>query len=81
MLDAEAKFQVAGFSFVSYSPASATMSLVFSVARGDGSGGLYEFPVTMQWAHGDWRYVVPPSGSLGGGQLASLSGYVAWSGA
>lgn len=72
--------QIAGFSFVSYTRMSATISVVFAASAPDGAGALVQFPGTMVWEGGDWRYVIPPGGNPGGGQLSSLGGYVAWSG-
>ena len=65
--------QIAGFSFLSYSPSTATINIAFRVQN-----GLVTAPTTMQWEAGDWRYVIPPTGNPGGGQVPTLDGYVAW---
>lgn len=76
-LDTMTKLQVAGFAITAYTPQTAAVTLVFQVAN----GAYASVPSTMRWERGDWRYVISPEGLPGAGQIADLSGYVAWSGA
>ncbi len=76
-LDTTTKLQVAGFAITAYTPQTAAVTLVFQVAN----GAYASVPSTMRWERGDWRYVISPEGLPGAGQIADLSGYVAWSGA
>ena len=67
---------VAGFKFLSYSPATAVIALVYRTT----SGGLYAASETMQWIAGDWRIVPLGPSELSSPQtaVASLLGYVEW---
>lgn len=76
-LDDEGTLQVAGFNFVSYDENNASINLAFRLEN----GGLLRIPATVRWEDGDWKYVIPPGGDPGAGQLKDLSGYVPWAGA
>jgi hypothetical protein len=67
---------VAGFKFLSYSPTTAVIELVYRTT----SGGLYTASQTMQWVGGDWRIAPlgPSELSSPQTQVASLLGYVEW---
>lgn len=68
--------QIAGFQIRSYD----TDRAVIVIAAKGSNGALVSVPVPLQWHSGDWKVVVPASGSTGGGQISDLSGYVPWSG-
>lgn len=76
-LDDEGTLQVAGFNFVSYDENNASINLAFRLEN----GGLLRIPAAVRWEDGDWKYVIPPAGDPGAGQLKDLSGYVEWAGA
>lgn len=69
--------QFAGYQFSSYSPTDADLSVVLQTT----GGALVSVPCTIVWQGGDWKYVIPPNGEPAGGQIDSLDGYTAWSGA
>jgi hypothetical protein len=67
----------AGFRFVAYTPADATVDLV---TEGPGAGGanvLVATRVEVVWLYRDWRVVAPPGGSWASSAtvIASLTGY------
>lgn len=68
--------QIAGFQIRSY---EADRAVVVIAAKGS-NGALVSVPVPLQWQSGDWKVVVPATGSTGGGQISDLSGYIPWSG-
>jgi hypothetical protein len=68
--------QIAGFQIRSY---DADRAVIVIAAKGS-NGALVSVPVPLQWHGGDWKVVVPASGSTGGGQISDLSGYIPWSG-
>lgn len=68
--------QIAGFQIRSY---EADRAVVVIAAKGS-NGALISVPVPLQWHGGDWKVVVPATGSTGGGQITDLSGYISWSG-
>jgi len=68
--------QIAGFQIRSY---EADRAVIVIAARGS-NGALVSIPVPLQWHSGDWKIVVPATGSTGGGQISDLSGYIPWSG-
>ncbi|MFJ6359216.1 hypothetical protein [Pseudarthrobacter oxydans] len=68
--------QIAGFQIRSY---EANRAVVVIAAKGS-NGALVSVPVPLQWHGGDWKVVVPATGSTGGGQISDLSGYIPWSG-
>ncbi|WP_427136666.1 hypothetical protein [Pseudarthrobacter sp. S9] len=68
--------QLAGFAFRSYNGDRAVADLAFK-----GSNGTYlSIPVPLQWDSGDWKFLVPATGSTGARQIADLSGYIPWAG-
>lgn len=69
--------QVAGFSFISYTPQTAVIDLVVT-----DSGRYAVGPVTVSWVGGDWKLDVQPAGTVTGPAqpISSTVGYVAWSG-
>lgn len=69
--------EVAGFSFVGYSSASASINIVSRST----SGALQVVTETVVWER-DWKLELTSSGSAAPGAVAvgSLAGYVAWSG-
>ncbi|MDO5866959.1 MULTISPECIES: hypothetical protein [Paenarthrobacter] len=68
--------QIAGFQIRSY---DADRAVIVVAAKGS-NGALVSVPVPLQWHGGDWKVVVPATGSTGGGQISDLSGYITWSG-
>lgn len=68
--------QIAGFQIRSYD----TDRAVIVIAAKGSNGALVSVPVPLQWHSGDWKVVVPATGSTGGGQISDLSGYIPWSG-
>ncbi|MDQ0867380.1 hypothetical protein [Arthrobacter globiformis] len=68
--------QIAGFQIRSY---DADRAVIVIAAKGS-NGALVSVPVPLQWHGGDWKVVVPATGSTGGGQISDLSGYIPWSG-
>ena len=73
-----ARYQVAGFTFLSYKQDSATVSLAIAA-----TGGLAGAPLTLVWEDGDWKVDLPADGNPAGqaSAIPSLAGYVPWSGA
>lgn len=68
--------QLAGFNVRSYSADRAVVDLAFK-----GSNGTFvSIPVPLQWYQGDWKIIVPASGSTGSQQIHDLSGYIPWAG-
>jgi hypothetical protein len=68
--------QIAGYQVRSY---DSDRAVIVIAAKGD-NGALVSVPVPLQWYGGDWKVVVPATGSTGGGQLSDLSGFIPWSG-
>jgi hypothetical protein len=68
--------QIAGFQIRSY---DADRAVIVIAAKGS-NGALVSVPVPLQWHAGDWKVVVPATGSSGGGQISDLSGFISWSG-
>jgi hypothetical protein len=68
--------QIAGFQIRSY---DAERAVIVIAAKGS-NGALVSVPVPLQWHGGDWKVVVPATGTTGGGQISDLSGYITWSG-
>jgi hypothetical protein len=71
----------AGFRFVAYTPADATVDIV---TEGPGSGGTTVRTATrveVVWLRGDWRVVAPPGGDWANSATAisSLTGYTTFS--
>ncbi|MGC8628424.1 MAG: hypothetical protein ACP5VR_12910, partial [Acidimicrobiales bacterium] len=70
--------QIAGFSFVSYSPQTAVIDIVVRYQ----SGAMGVAPFTVEWLDGDWELSPTPGGEVSGPaqQVSSTVGYIAWSG-
>ncbi|WP_284977217.1 hypothetical protein [Arthrobacter sp. efr-133-TYG-104] len=68
--------QIAGFQVRSY---DSDRAVIVIAAKGS-NGALVSVPVPLQWLSGDWKVVVPATGSTGGGQISDLSGFIPWSG-
>jgi len=68
--------QIAGFQIRSY---DGDRAVIVIAAKGS-NGALVSVPVPLQWNGGDWKVVVPATGSTGGGQISDLSGFIPWSG-
>ena len=70
--------QIAGFSFVTYTPQVVAIDLVERGENGAMAVGTY----TVQWSDGDWKVVVQPNGQFTPPvqQVSSLAGYVMWGG-
>jgi hypothetical protein len=68
--------QLAGFALRSYSSDTAVVDLAY---KGD-NGAYVSIPVPLRWDAGDWKIIVPATGSTGAGQIPDLSGYVPWAG-
>jgi hypothetical protein len=69
--------QIAGFRFITYDQATASLDLAFRV------GTKYaHIPFGLTWQAGDWKITVPDDGNplAGVAQIADLSAYVPWSG-
>ncbi len=70
----------AGFRFVAYTPAEATVDIV---TEGPGAGGaavLVATRIEVIWQRGDWRVVAPPGGNWANSATpaSSLTGYTAF---
>lgn len=72
--------QLAGFRIISYSPASASVSLAYSTAGSPGSYGV--LTIAMQWYEGDWRVVLQPGPSavVTSSTVSTLASFIPWSG-
>jgi hypothetical protein len=72
------RYQIAGFTFLSYTEDVATISLAIAA-----TGGLAGVPLTVVWEDGDWKVDLPADGNPAGqaGPISSLAGYVPWAGA
>jgi hypothetical protein len=70
--------QIAGFQFVSYTPADA----VIQVVTRDSSGNLQVGAAHVTWDGRDWRFVPGPDGGQSANvqQVQNLTGFVQWSG-
>lgn len=75
--------QVAGFSFRTYEPEAATVSLAFRVDAGGQSAFFARLPMRMTWEDGDWKFVIADNGDPFAdlSRIPDLAGYVTWSGA
>lgn len=72
--------QFAGFRVDTVTEDQVTLQLVLRADAGPQQGALVAITYNLQWAEGDWRVVLPAEGQGTATQLASLSGYIAWSG-
>ena len=70
--------QVAGFSFVTYTPEVAVIDIVSRSDNGVMQVGTY----TVQWSNDDWKLMLQPDGSFTPPvqPVSSLVGYVEWGG-
>lgn len=70
--------QLAGFSFITYTP---QVAVVQYVSRND-QGGLVQLTQTADWSDGDWKLALLPDGATSppGQAVSSLVGYVMWGG-
>ncbi len=77
-LDSHGSFQIAGYKYVSYSPASAQLVVVLESPKET----LLAIQMPMRWVDDDWRFVYPTSGGPVMEQLPSTTlsaPYVQWS--
>jgi hypothetical protein len=65
---------LAGFTFASYSPQSASVAVVLQTTQ----DSMVAVTCTMVWQHGDWHYEIPPGGTPPASQVDGLDGYVPW---
>jgi hypothetical protein len=65
---------LAGFTFASYTPQSASVAIVLQTTQ----GAMVAVTCTMVWQNGDWHYEIPPGGTPPASQVAGLDGYTAW---
>jgi hypothetical protein len=72
-------YQVAGFTFLTYTGDVAMLNLAVDVVGGQQAA----LPMTLQWSGSDWLVQLPADGKVIAGLqiLDSLTGYVTWSGA
>jgi hypothetical protein len=69
--------QIAGFRFVTYTPATA----VVQIATRGTPGAMRSFTFTVMWSDGDWKLQLLPSGDPWPVQdISSLDGFVVWGG-
>lgn len=78
--DAGVPFQLAGFRIDSYTPDRALIQLAVRVVAGPKMGVLLSTPVSVEWADGDWLLDLDNAPGGAGVQLASLDGFITWSG-
>ena len=71
--------QVAGFAISNYTADGVTVDLALNYSTGD----LVSVPLKLVWAEGDWKVEMTDEGKLplAPGEIASLGGYIPWSGA
>lgn len=72
------RYQIAGFTFLSYTDDVTTVSLAIAA-----TGGLAGVPLTVVWEDEDWRVDLPADGNPAGqaSPISSLAGYAPWAGA
>jgi hypothetical protein len=69
--------QIAGFRFVTYTPATAVVQMVTRGAQ----GVMRSFTFTVMWSDGDWKLQLQPNGDPWPVQdIGSLDGFVVWGG-
>lgn len=78
--DGSSSLQFAAFRLDSYSPDAATVQLIVRADSGVQQGGLFALTYNVRWVEGDWRAVLPSTGQPVVSQVASLEGYIEWSG-
>ena len=77
-LDSHGSFQIIGYKYMSYSPATAQLVVVLESP----TGTLLAVQMPMRWVDDDWRFVYPTSGGPVMEQLPSTTlsaPYVQWS--
>ena len=72
--------QVAAFRVDSYTPDRVTLTLVTRESDGATAGELRSFPMTVVWTEGDWKIDADNTTSGTPTRIASLTGYIKWSG-
>jgi hypothetical protein len=72
----------AGYLYVGYTPADATVDIVTEGAADDGSTVYAVTQIEVEWLGGDWNVVAPPGGDWGNDvvQVPSLDGYLLFPG-
>ncbi|HEY7429966.1 MAG TPA: hypothetical protein VH641_04450 [Streptosporangiaceae bacterium] len=72
----------AGYRFVTWSPASATVDVVTAGPTASGATALASTRVQILWQRGDWRVIAPPGGNWANAAIAisSLTGYTTFPG-
>ncbi len=72
----------AGYRFVAWSPASATVDIVTARPTASGTTALASTRVQVLWRRGDWRVVAPPGGNWANAAvtISSLTGYTTFPG-
>ena len=73
-------YQVSGFRVDDATPNRVSVAVVVRSTEGPTAGQQAAVTFTMGWQSGDWRVIVPPNGQPPTTAIASLSGYIAWSG-
>lgn len=73
-------YQVSGFRVDDAMPNRVSVAVVVRSTEGPTAGQQAAVTFTMGWQSGDWRVIVPPNGQPPTTAIASLSGYIAWSG-
>jgi hypothetical protein len=77
------RMQVAGFSFLTYDPSNTVVDLALRIFVPNTQSVYLHFPAALRWESGDWKVVIPPDGEVYRSMqpVASLTGYLPWSGA
>jgi hypothetical protein len=72
----------AGYRFVAWSPAAATVDIVTAGPAADGTTVLASTRIQVIWLRGDWRVVAPPGGNWASSAtaLSSLTDYTLFPG-
>ncbi len=70
--------QIVGYEYSSFAPGNASFGLLFQGQQ----GGCVGVAMQMLWQGGDWKYVIPPSGTPAMQTVGSCSasGYLQWGG-
>jgi len=79
--EATPTYQVTGFRVEDATRDRVSVAVVVRSPEGPTAGDQAAITFTLGWQRGDWRLVVPPTGQPPTTAIATLSGYVAWSGA
>lgn len=78
--DTGATYQVSGFRVEDATASRVSVAVVVRSTEGPTAGQQAAIIFTLGWQSGDWKVIVPPGGEPPTTVLASLSGYVPWSG-